>query len=159
MPTLKKITPETLAIEAQRLQLQKLKKRGSTKRRSSAPSAHRSPTQRTGHTYELQAGHFLQNQGLHLLEYNVASRFGEIDLIAKLPHLLVFIEVRYRQHNQYGGAVYSVHPYKQLRIKRCAQWHLPRLSQQYFAGHLPFCRFDVVAIEAEHIYWIQDAFS
>jgi len=89
---------------------------------------------------------------------------GEIDLImfdkSKLhSRILVFIEVRYRSSQNYGGAAASVTPLKQRRIIRTAQWF--RQNQPGYSK-LP-CRFDVIAIsganKVDDIRWLKGAFD
>ena len=67
---------------------------------------------------------YLQQQGLKLLEKNFRGRHGEIDLIMLEGKTLVFIEVRYRKNNDYGGALASITPQKQQRISATAELYL-----------------------------------
>ena len=57
-----------------------------------------------GDEAEKYAEEFLQRQGLILLERNYRCRFGEIDLIVRDGAVLVFIEVRMRASQVFGGA-------------------------------------------------------
>lgn len=110
---------------------------------------------------EQRAARFLKRQGLQILTRNFSCRFGEIDLIARdAGNCLVFVEVRSRQSQQFGGALASVTAHKQARVRRAAGYFIsskPRLSTLA-------CRFDVVAIEAsrpagkQEIIWIKNAF-
>jgi putative endonuclease len=88
------------------------------------------------------------------LARNVGSRLGEIDLIMCDGDSLVFIEVRQRTRHAFGGAAASVTAAKQRRLQRQAQHYL--LSR--FGDRWPPCRFDVIAIEADVIHWIRNAF-
>lgn len=97
---------------------------------------------------------YLQQQGLQLVERNYRVRGGEIDIIARLPDgMLVFVEVRARASAAFGGAAGSVDARKQGRILLAARHYLMR-----FPSEVP-CRFDVVAIEAGALRWIQNAFD
>lgn len=110
---------------------------------------------------EQRAARYLQKRGLRILRRNFNCRFGEIDLIAlDGDECLVFVEVRYRRSQRFGGALASVTPRKQTRIRRAAGFFIarqPRLA-------LLACRFDVVAIETGadagrgEISWIKNAF-
>ena len=120
--------------------------------------------QRNGRRAEQTALHHLQQQGLELVTSNFNSRFGEIDLImtdvsAIHARILVFIEVRYRKSNQFGGAAASVSRTKQQRIARTAKWFM-RVHPAFKS--LP-CRFDVVAMtglpEQPTINWLKNAFD
>ncbi|MGB5395655.1 MAG: YraN family protein [Gammaproteobacteria bacterium] len=67
---------------------------------------------------------YLQQQGLKLLEKNFRGRHGEIDLIMLEGKTLVFVEVRYRKNNNFGGALASITPQKQHRISATAEFYL-----------------------------------
>ena len=115
-----------------------------------------------GNQAEKQACQYLQANGLSLLETNFRSRCGEIDLIMQQGNTLVFVEVRYRKHSLYGGALESITTAKQNKIRRTAEIFL-QLHPQYTD-----CRFDVIAAcpckasqssqHAFHFEWIQNAF-
>lgn len=102
----------------------------------------------------------LQRQGLKLVQrnYRVArgpsARGGEIDLILRdRDGTLVFVEVRSRAGTAQGGAAASVGAAKRRSLVYAAQHYLQRLAV------LPPCRFDVVAIDGEHIEWLPAAFD
>lgn len=108
-----------------------------------------------GVQYEQQALAFLKAQGLLLVCQNFYCRFGEIDLIMSDDDTLVFIEVRYRKNQDYGGATASVTLQKQKKLIKTAKHYLAQLDNE------PYCRFDVVAIsdKTTQPQWIQDAFQ
>jgi putative endonuclease len=107
-----------------------------------------------GDAKEQMACRYLQGQGLRLLARNHRCRHGEIDLIMRDADTLVFVEVRYRSSQRFGGAAQSVDAHKQRRLAAAAG--------HYLQGHpspLP-CRFDVLAIGVgDRIDWIRHAFS
>ncbi|NDA52824.1 MAG: YraN family protein, partial [Betaproteobacteria bacterium] len=47
---------------------------------------------------------WLSRQGLVLVERNSRFRGGEIDLVMRAGSVLVFVEVRYRSSQAFGGA-------------------------------------------------------
>jgi putative endonuclease len=110
-----------------------------------------------GEQQEQQANEFLTAQGLKLLARNFSCKFGEIDLIMQDHEFLVFVEVRYRQHQDYGTGLESVTHNKQRKIINSAQCYLSRNKLRDAA-----CRFDVVAITDKQgilqFNWIKDAF-
>ncbi len=114
-----------------------------------------SPRQVSGQMAEDRALAYLQQRGLKLIERNFRCKGGEIDLILADPasNLLVFIEVRQRSSQRYGGAAASVTLGKQAKLIIAAQVFLQRYAD------LPACRFDVIAIEDEAIEWIKQAFE
>ena len=147
-------SPADLARAAQRRLLRK--RRGPATR---PRSTQRSETQRLGDQHEQRAARYLQQHGLRILASNVHTPFGEVDLIAASSHTLIFVEVRYRQHSHFGGAVASVNRSKQQRIRLCARFLLSSLCAQHFAGSLPTCRFDVIAVNPQQLLWIPNAFT
>ena len=102
----------------------------------------------------------LRRAGLELVErnYRVArgphAHGGEVDLILReRDGTLVFAEVRARRSAAHGGAAASVGTAKQRRIVLAARHYLMRWSSP------PPCRFDVVAIDGEHVQWLRGAFE
>ena len=117
-------------------------------------------SKRDGDHAEQLACAYLEKQGLILVEKNYTSRFGEIDLIMHNKKYLIFIEVRYRKNNYFGGALESIDWHKQQKIMNTAQsyyWH----KKNCWTKELP-SRFDVVAlsgnIASPEINWIENAF-
>ena len=105
--------------------------------------------------YEQQALHWLQQQGLELVAQNYHSRFGEIDLIMLQSDTLCFIEVKYRQSANFGGAAYSIPPSKQKKISQTALSFIashPRYQQHAY-------RFDALLIQSQQTEWIKGAFE
>lgn len=112
------------------------------------------PSNSKGVKAEKQALAFLKAQGLVFVCQNYFCRFGEIDLIMHEDDTLIFIEVRYRKNNDFGGALASITKRKQDKIIKTARHYLAQLDFE------PYCRFDVIAIdqEMETPEWIQNAF-
>ncbi|HLT63771.1 MAG TPA: YraN family protein [Pseudohongiella sp.] len=119
------------------------------------------PSQRrhTGNAYEQLAAEYLTAQGLQLIRSNYHCRLGEIDLIMQERDTLVFVEVRYRLHNRYGGPVLSINRQKQARVLRTAQAFL----KHYRLSHAMPSRIDVVGItpredgQGYHFQWVRNA--
>jgi putative endonuclease len=112
-------------------------------------------TRSTGHAAEDAALAHLQAQGLRLRARNYTCRWGEIDLVMETNRQIVFIEVRYRATNAYGGARASIDARKRQRLVRSAADYLRRQR----LGDRP-ARFDVVAVTADtQIDWIPAAFD
>lgn len=96
---------------------------------------------------------------MRLLVQNWLCRRGELDLVMLHGDTVVFVEVRYRRHTAWGGALESVDMRKRGKLILAAQHFLQKEAR--WARHP--CRFDVVAINAERhppeINWIQNAFD
>ncbi|AJP48752.1 hypothetical protein PG1C_10505 [Rugosibacter aromaticivorans] len=110
--------------------------------------------QKTGTAGETAAADYLERQGLTVLERNFRVRGGELDLICRAGDVIVFVEVRLRNHKGYGGAAASITVTKQHRLILAAQHWLTRRHQ-----HDAPCRFDCVVIDDGHLEWIRDAFT
>jgi putative endonuclease len=110
---------------------------------------------RQGEAAESLAASFLRGQGLVISERNYRCRFGEIDLIAREGATLVFVEVRQRRSDSFGGAAESITAAKRSRLVAAAHHYLARRRS------LPPCRFDAVLIRGEppRIEWIRNAFG
>ena len=113
------------------------------------------PKQRDGGAAEEIAARYLVRHGLAILARNYRCRGGEIDLVARDGDTLVFVEVRLRRSQRFGGAGASVDARKQSRVVVAARHYLAD------RGDVP-CRCDVVALDAldpARIEWIRDAFG
>ena len=107
-----------------------------------------------GQSAEKRAEAFLESRGLIFVARNWRCRFGEIDLIMQDGATRVFVEVRLRSRNEFGGAAASVTPAKQKRLLAAAHQYLTTLKT------LPPCRFDVVALSGDAPPdWIKNAFD
>ncbi|MCG8083044.1 MAG: YraN family protein, partial [Candidatus Thiodiazotropha taylori] len=61
-----------------------------------------------GEAAEQLAVDYLSRRGLKLVTRNFRCKVGEIDLIMREKRTLVFVEVRYRQSDDYGSALESI---------------------------------------------------
>jgi putative endonuclease len=111
----------------------------------------RTAKQIAGQAAEDRALHYLQQQGLKLVERNFRCKGGEIDLVMQDGAVMVFVEVRKRAAAGFGGAAASVTPAKQRRLIVAAQVFLQRYKLP------PACRFDVAAIDGEQLEWLKNA--
>lgn len=111
-----------------------------------------------GLTSEHIARRWLQRRGLEFIEANYRCPVGELDLVMLEDDCLVFVEVRYRRTDHYGGALESVTPTKQARLGRAAEHFLQRRD----AHQQRPVRFDVIAISGKEpslaIDWRRNAF-
>lgn len=108
-----------------------------------------------GQEAESIATEYLKQQGLRLISSNYRCRFGEIDLIMQDGKSLVFVEVRMRKNNSFGGAAYSITPAKQKKIILTAQHFLAQHGETA-------SRFDVILMQTPQIAgieWIKNAFD
>ena len=149
--------PRALARIAQHKAIRR--RRHAARRKSGTPSSsdvpRLSPSQRQGNRAEERAAAHVEDAGAIILGRNLQCRAGEIDLVCLDGAVLAFIEVRHRRNARFGGAAASVNHVKRLRLQRAASYLLPRLTQRYFNGRTPSCRFDVIAIDNMELNWLK----
>lgn len=99
-----------------------------------------------GASGERIAVEYLKLSGYRILETNFRSGHLEIDLIAERNDCLVFIEVKTRRNDSFGGALESVSNSKLRNIRTAARVYLS--SEPRRIGYLEY-RFDLVAIDLD----------
>lgn len=111
-----------------------------------------------GDAVEAAALAYLQARGLRLLANNARTRGGELDLVMDDDGVVVFVEVRYRASDAFGGGMASVDVAKRRKLVHAAHVFLARHPAH---GEAP-CRFDVIAASgdpnAPTLEWVRDAF-
>lgn len=116
------------------------------------------PHLRTGRWAEEQAACYLESHGLRLVSRNFRCRLGEIDLVMADGATLVFVEVRFRRSQRFGGGLASVTRTKQRKLLAAARAYLARHRLIDAA-----CRFDVISVTKRNyrpdFLWLKDAFG
>ncbi|MFA5255330.1 MAG: YraN family protein [Candidatus Omnitrophota bacterium] len=80
----------------------------------------------TGAAGERIASSFLKRLGYRILESNFRTPFGEIDIVAKLKSIIVFVEVKSRITSSFGPPHLSVTKLKQRHIVKNALFYLKK---------------------------------
>lgn len=101
-----------------------------------------------GEDAEAACCRYLKSQGLKLVSKNFSCPLGEIDIIMLDKNLLVFVEVRFRKNNNFGGGLESVTSAKQLKLRKTAELFLQQ-NRQYENA-----RFDVVSMSKTKQSWL-----
>lgn len=96
-----------------------------------------------GRRGEALAAGYLKKQGYVMVEQNVRTRLGEIDLVASDGDCLVFVEVRTRRTGDFSPEE-SVGRSKQRKLATLATQYV----QRQHAGDCDW-RVDVIAIEVD----------
>lgn len=94
-----------------------------------------------GRAGEAVAAAFLESKGYLILERNLRTRHGELDLVAQAPDgTVTFVEVRTRRGAEAGAAAASVDERKQRRVRE--------LASEYLAERAPEAdaRIDVITV-------------
>ncbi len=109
-------------------------------------------TTKIGREGEELAKEYLQKLGYTIKESNFRYKRAEIDIIAQKEAVLVFVEVKKRKNADYGLPEYFVNNKKAELIHLAATYYL---EQNPWVGPI---RFDIVAITANEILILEDAF-
>ena len=90
----------------------------------------------------------LTSIGLQILARNWRCRYGELDVIAMDPAAgaVVFVEVKTRTSDRFGGVEQAVTPQKVRRLRRLAGLWLAEQDRGW-----PTIRFDVVAVQIDSV--------
>jgi putative endonuclease len=121
-------------------------------------TANLSPKQEQGRLAEDCAAEFLRKKGLSLLQRNALYSVGELDLVMRDGDTLVFVEVRQRKSDLFGGAAQSI---DRRKMRKCALAAQCWLKQHAHYAHMP-CRFDALLLTGTEnnwkLDWIPNAF-
>lgn len=91
---------------------------------------------------ESEAARFLETLGYSIVERNVRTRYGELDIVARDGSVLVFVEVRTKSKATHGHPFETIGPRKQKKLIGMARWYLHARN----IGDTVDCRFDAVAV-------------
>src|SRR5690349_13378050 len=96
--------------------------------------------QKIGRWGEAAAAEYLQARGYEIVEKNARTPYGEIDLVARLEGVIVFVEVKTRTSRRLGLPEEAITPRKQA--------HMLAAAEHYAAEHeIDSWQADVLAIE------------
>src|SRR5436305_14997825 len=105
-----------------------------------APRPERQIAFRTGISAESRAAAFLLAKGFRILARRWKSPLGEIDIVARRRHLLVFVEVKARE--RLDDAAWSVTDRQRSRIVAAAEVYLARVPDESIRD----IRFDAILV-------------
>jgi len=98
--------------------------------------------QELGSWGETEAANYLAQRGYQLISRNVRTPYGEIDIIASLDGLTVFIEVKTRASKTMGVPEISITPRKRV--------HMIASAEHYAMEHgIEHWQIDAISIEGE----------
>ncbi len=119
----------------------------------------RGSRRKTGAWGEGKAAEFLNSQGVNILNRNIYTPYGEIDLLGEDDKQLIFIEVKTLKSKKFGNPEVSVNARKQSHMVNSALYYLQEndLLQRSW-------RIDVVALNAPpsgtpEFKWFKNAIS
>ncbi|CEO10092.1 endonuclease [[Clostridium] sordellii] len=94
-----------------------------------------------GRLGEKIATEYLKNKGIYIIKNNYKIKFGEIDIIAKIEDLILFIEVKSRNSNKFGYPAEAVNYKKRSKITNVAKYYMAVNNLENVQ-----VRFDVIEI-------------
>lgn len=115
----------------------------------------KSHNQRVGKKGEIIATGYLQRCGYQIVARNYRAGRGEIDIIASLKNLMVFVEVKARLTQEFGHPEEAVTPKKAEKLIETAEIYLEE------TGWEGAVRFDIIAVdlsERDPVTHFEDAF-
>lgn len=117
-----------------------------------------------GNRGETIAQNYLKQQGCKIINTNVYSRYGEIDIIALAPkdkksilseETLLFIEVKYRKNERFSQATTSITPAKQIKMRLTIESYL---QQNPTDRPLRIDLITIIGNEPYKIHWLKNIF-
>ncbi len=98
--------------------------------------------QKIGRWGEEVAAEYLKNQGYELMDRNVRTPYGEIDLIHRRGEIIIFVEVKTRTSSRYG------YPEESITLRK--QQHMFDSAEHYAQDKkLEHWRIDAISIEGK----------
>ena len=99
---------------------------------------------RFGRTGEQLAADHLIRLGYEIVERNYRTRWGELDIVARIGETLAFCEVKTRREGGYAGTpLEAVGPRKQAQVRKMAgRWLMERRDRPY----ADVIRFDAIGV-------------
>ncbi len=112
--------------------------------------------QSLGRLGEVLAGAYLKNKGYSILEKNLHTPYGEIDLVSRHKDTIVFVEVKTRGNSSLGPPEISITARKAQHMRNAAEYYIqqhPELEAEW--------RIDLVTIQmhADHSPALIDHFE
>lgn len=87
-----------------------------------------------GNQGEDMAAKYLRDNGYTIIDQNNSTKFGELDIIASKNDVLVFVEVKFKQTEDYGTPEEMIGQNKLMQVKRTAELYLltnPDIEKQF----------------------------
>lgn len=103
------------------------------------------PRRRLGDEGEQRAAEFLYQKGYTILARNYATRFGELDIIAKHQGRIVVIEVKTRTSNAFGLPEEAIDYRKQRHLAMMTRWYMLKEKRKEQSVQI-----DCIAIDYTH---------
>ncbi len=87
-----------------------------------------------GRRGEEMAEEYLRDKGYKIIDRNNSTKWGELDLIATKNHILIFVEVKLKQTEDFGTPEEMIGTRKLSQVKRTSEMYLlnnPDIAKQF----------------------------
>ena len=98
--------------------------------------------QKIGRWGEQAAADYLASKGYEILERNLYTPHGEIDIISRLDGLTVLVEVKTRTSKRFGYPEEAINTRKQAHLLACAEYYAQ-------ANDLDTWQIDAISVEGK----------
>jgi len=110
----------------------------------------------TGKHGESIAVRHLEQNGYRILERNVYSRVGEIDIVACIRNTYHFVEVKTRLNCEYGCALESITHKKLNRIQRTVEGYLNKNRLKDICISIDLIAIDINVDGVVNVEWVKN---
>lgn len=100
-----------------------------------------------GNQGEEMAAKWLTDHGYQLIERNNSTKYGELDIIASKNNILIFVEVKFKQTEDFGTPEEMIGRNKLMQVKRTAEMYL--LTNPDIAKSFERYQIDAICIVEE----------
>ncbi len=100
-----------------------------------------------GKTGEDIAAKWLTDHGYQLIERNNSTKYGELDIIASKNNILIFVEVKFKQNDDFGTPEEMIGLNKLNQVRRTAEMYL--LTNSDIAKQFDRYQIDAICIVEE----------
>ncbi len=100
-----------------------------------------------GNQGEDAAAKWLIDNGYEIIERNNSTKFGELDIVVSLGETLIFVEVKFKQTEDFGTPEEMIGKNKLFQVKRTAEMYL--LNNPDIAKSFQRYQIDAICIVEE----------
>ncbi len=97
-----------------------------------------------GNQGEEMASKWLMDHGYQIIERNNSTKYGELDIIVSKNEILVFVEVKFKQSEDFGTPEEMIGLNKLNQVRRTAEMYL--LTNSDIAKHFERYQIDAICI-------------
>jgi len=96
---------------------------------------------------EKMASDYLRQNGYQIIDQNNSTKWGELDIIATKSDTLIFVEVKFKQTEDFGTPEEMIGKIKLMQVRRTAEMYL--LTNPDIAKQFDMYQIDAICIVEE----------